>query len=186
MLILASASPRRKEILTMLNLKFETRPANADETFTKSLPPEEIVMTLAKKKANAVSFSQNDIVLGADTIVYINGRILNKPEDEKDAINMLKMLSNNTHEVFTGVCLHSLNEEICFYDRTFVTFTPLSDGDIFDYIKTKEPFDKAGAYGIQGRGCTLVKEIRGDFYNVMGLPAGKVFQNLKKNFNFLL
>lgn len=179
MIILASNSPRRKEILTSLNIAFKCIPADIDENI--NLKGKELVMELAKRKACVVyKENPNDIVLGSDTIVVLDDKIYGKPKDEDDCFNMLKELSNRTHSVITGVCITSKEKTIVFYDEAFVTFREIKDREIYDYINTNEPFDKAGGYAIQGIGNMFIKEYKGDFYTIMGLPKKRVEEELKK------
>lgn len=172
--ILASASPRRKEILTLSGFSFDIIPSDADEKVAEGLTAEETVEALAKLKAQAVFKNYpNQVVFGCDTVVSLDGEILGKPKDNEEAFSMLKKLSGKTHKVSTGVCVISKDKECCFSDTTYVTFYPLSDETIRSYISTGECSDKAGAYGIQGFGSVLVSEIKGDYFSVMGLPVAK-------------
>lgn len=172
--ILASASPRRRELLSLSGFSFDVIPSKADESLNESLSPEETVKALARLKAESVFNEHRDrVVFGCDTVVYLNGEILGKPKDEVHAFTMLKRLSGKTHTVSTGVCIMSKDKEICFSDTTEVTFYELSDETIKSYIATNECSDKAGAYGIQGYGSVLVKEIKGDYFSVMGLPVAR-------------
>ena len=172
--ILASASPRRKEILEKAGYSFEIIVSDADENITEDLSPEKTVEVLAERKALSVWESNRDsVVFGCDTVVAIDGRILGKPTDDEDAFNMLKMLSGRTHTVSTGVCICSENKTEVFSNTTQVEFYPLSDETIRSYIDSGEGKDKAGSYGIQGYGCVLVKEIKGDYFSVMGLPVSQ-------------
>ena len=180
-LILASGSPRRKELLSNLQLKFEVVVSDIEEIVDESLQPEEVVMDLAYQKANDVAQIHSDaIVLGSDTVVVFDGEILGKPTDEEDSFRMLKMLSGNTHEVLTGVSIISPQETITFYERTEVTFWELTDDEIRAYIASGEPADKAGSYGIQMLGSVLVKRINGDYFAVVGLPVSRTKRELKK------
>ena len=179
MLVLASASPRRREILTMLGYTFKVCAADADETVSADTPPCDAALLLARRKAGAVFAARPDcVVLGADTIVVIDGIMLGKPADDADCARMLRLLSGRTHEVFTGVSILSAAGETDFFRRTLVEFRRLTEREIADYISTGEPMDKAGGYGIQGRGATLIEGIQGDFFNVMGLPAADVHRVL--------
>jgi septum formation protein len=179
MIILASASPRRKEILQTAGIEFEVRVAEVEEKITPGQSPEETVKDLARQKALAVAKANpQTTVIGADTIVVLEGEILGKPRDWADAIKMLKSLSGKTHSVFTGVCLVKDGEENRFFEETKVEFYNLSNEEIEAYVDTGEPMDKAGAYGIQGKGCLLVKRIEGDYFNVVGLPVGKLVREL--------
>lgn len=184
-IILASGSPRRRELLAKLNIDFEVITSDADEAIDSD-NPETIVETLSERKARAVFDSipdDNILVIGADTIVYYDGEVLGKPEDEEDARGMLSMLSDRTHQVFTGVSIISRikgEEKIkVFSDRTDVTFYEIDKFDLADYIKTGSPMDKAGAYGIQDDFAKHVKKIDGDYNNVVGLPLSKLYQELK-------
>ncbi len=180
-IILASGSPRRKELLNNIGLKFDVIPSNADEAIPSSLTPAQAVEYLSKIKAADVFSSQPGCaVIGSDTVVALDKKILGKPKDEKDAFNMLKMLSGKTHSVFTGVTIMTDNETVSFYEETRVTFYSLTDNEINSYIATGEPMDKAGAYGIQGKGCVLVEKIDGDYFNVVGLPVSKTYRVLKQ------
>ncbi|KHF28035.1 Septum formation protein Maf [Anoxybacillus sp. BCO1] len=180
-LVLASSSPRRKQLLHMLGLPFDILVSDVDESFDEKLSPSEIVQQLAYKKANAVWKQASDAcVIGADTIVVCDGEVLGKPSDEQDAFRMLKRLSGTTHEVWTGVAICTAKACVTFAEKTDVTFWPLSDDDIWAYIATKEPLDKAGAYGIQQRGALFVQKIDGDYFSVVGLPIAKLARELKK------
>lgn len=181
MLILASKSPRRKELLSLFTEDFIIKTADVDETLPKGISPDKAVEYLSKIKAEPFK-NDNDTVIGADTVVAIDGKILGKPKDKNNAFEMLKMLSGKTHSVFTGVTILSAEKSITFSVETKVKFFDLSDEEINSYISTNEPFDKAGAYGIQGKGSLLVEKIDGDYFNVVGLPISKVAQCLKHNF----
>ena len=172
--ILASASPRRKEILESAGYTFEIIVSDADENITEELSPEKTVEELAKRKAMAVLRDNEDaVVFGCDTVVAIDGKILGKPADDEDAFNMLSMLSGKTHTVSTGVCICSKEKTEVFSNTTQVEFYELSDDTIRSYIASGECSDKAGSYGIQGFGRVLVKEIKGDYFSVMGLPVAQ-------------
>ncbi len=184
--ILASASPRRKELLTQIGLPFEIIKSTCKE-HTKYTEPSLIVCDLSRQKAMDVweKLKQKDcIVIGADTIVCCDGEILGKPEDEKDACGMLKKLSGRSHEVYTGVtlCYRKGTSDNCntFFEKTIVEFYPMTKQEITAYVETGEPLDKAGAYGIQGKGAAYIKGIMGDYNNVVGLPVGRLYQELKK------
>jgi len=180
-LILASSSPRRKELLENLRLTFAISSSDVDESFDPTLPPEEVVMELAERKALAV-FQQNQdaFVIGSDTIVVANNQILGKPADEAEAIRMLQRLSGQQHEVFTGVSIMSPESSTRFYEKTEVWFWELTDDEIKAYVQSGEPLDKAGAYGIQQLGSMLVKKINGDYFAVVGLPVARTIRELKK------
>lgn len=180
-LILASASPRRRELLQTAGLPFNVHVSKAQEHIEPGTAPTDAVMQLAKQKAIAVAAEcPDDLVLGADTIVVCDGIILGKPTDRADAARMLRLLSGRTHCVYTGVCFVQNGQAQTFFEKTQVTFYPLTDDEIQSYIDTGEPMDKAGAYGIQGRGCTLVQSICGDYFNVVGLPVAAVCRKLRE------
>lgn len=178
--ILASASPRRKQLLGLICPSFEIVTPNIAETVDPTLAVADIPAALAKQKGERV-FSQHPqtAVISADTIVCIDNQILGKPKDKRQAFAMLTRLSGRAHTVYTGVSVLSPVGDSHFTSETTVLFHPLTDDIIKDYIKTNDPMDKAGAYGIQGVGSLLVKEIRGDFYNVMGLPVSQLARVLK-------
>jgi septum formation protein len=182
-IILASASPRRKELLEQIGVKFDIFPSVEEEIITKT-EPKEIVKELAHQKAFDVFQKQPkaDVIIGADTIVVYDGIIMGKPKDEKDAVRMLQMLQGNTHQVYTGVSIlinkSNNTQEILFAETTKVTMYPMTEEEILSYVQTKEPMDKAGAYGIQGLSAIYVKAIEGDYYNVVGLPVGRLYQEL--------
>ena len=180
-IILASASPRRQELLKYIVPEFSIIPADIDETLPDDIPAEEAAEFLAVKKAKHISEKNPaGIVIGSDTVVVIDGEILGKPKDTADAERMLRKLSGKTHSVITGVCISCGNFSDSFSCRTFVKFFPLTDEEIHGYIATGEPMDKAGAYGIQGKGCLLAESIDGDFFNVVGLPASLLKRHLEK------
>lgn len=179
MLILGSNSPRRKELLAMLGFEFIVRPSNCDET-TDITDPELLVKELSKRKAFGVKAEKTDTVIGSDTVVSINGSILGKPKDENDAFNMLKLLSGNTHTVYTGVTVLQNGNEITDCISCEVTFKDMTDDEIIGYIKTGEPMDKAGAYAIQGKGSAFVQKINGDYFAVVGFPCCYVNTVLNK------
>lgn len=181
-LILASSSPRRKELLSYAQIPFEIVVSHVEEHFNDKNNPNEIVQALALQKAEAVAniLEQDAVVLGADTIVTIDNQILGKPNDENEARIMLGKLSGREHIVYTGVAIVSANESTTFYEETKVQFWELSDEEIDNYIKSGEPFDKAGAYGIQQLGSILVKRIEGDYFSVVGLPISRTYRELKR------
>ncbi|MDM5315703.1 Maf family protein [Fictibacillus sp. b24] len=184
-LILASASPRRHELLSLTLLPFETYPSTLEEKMDLSLTPSQLVESLAEQKAEDVfTYKADCVVLGADTIVSFHNNRLGKPKNADDAADMLRMLSGQTHEVYTGVCLLDQEKKVVFSVKTEVTFYTLDEKTISWYINTGEPFDKAGSYGIQGHGSLLVEKIQGDYFNVVGLPISKVVRSLK-DFGFL-
>lgn len=182
-LILASKSPRRKQILEELGVNFQIVPANGDELVDDSLPPEEIVESIALAKAKEVFDKNPDCaVIGADTIVVLNGEILQKPHDKAHAENMLKSLSGKSHQVFTGYAL--LTKDICISgaEQSLVVFNELSQSTIDEYVASGLCMDKAGAYGVQD-GYNLVKEVKGSYYNVVGFPK-ELFSVLLQDFEF--
>ncbi|WP_459499267.1 Maf family protein [Bacillus sp. C1] len=180
-LILASGSPRRKELLKLADVPFEIVVSEIEETIGAYSSPADIVMSLALQKASAVAENYGEcLVLGADTIVTYESRILGKPASEAEAKEMLQLLSGKTHEVYTGVALISKEKTVTFYERTEVTFWELTDEEIDTYIGTKEPLDKAGSYGIQGKGSIFVQHIQGDYYSVVGLPIARLVRELKQ------
>ena len=180
-IILASASPRRKEILELADLKFDVMPSDAQEITTKTAP-NEVVMELASIKAKDIyeKSEKQSMVMGADTVVAYQGQILGKPADKADAKRMLTMLSGQTHEVYTGVCVIEDGKTKTFYEETKVTFYEISDEQIDHYINTGEPMDKAGSYGIQGKAAVFIKGIEGDYYNVVGFPIARFLQEITK------
>ena len=181
MIILASSSPRRSKLLKDAGLTFKVVSSDVDEIYNENLEPKDIAMYLAELKAGHIAKDYpNDIVLGADTIVVYQGEILGKPQDENDAMRMLSMLSNQCHDVYTGVSLIKGKHIESFVSQTKVCMKPLSKLEIESYIKTGEPMDKAGAYGIQGGGGALVEKYEGDFFTIMGLPLKEVLNKLKK------
>lgn len=179
-LILASASPRRRELLSLITTDFTVIPAKGEEKADTSLPPNLLVQELAKQKASEVAaLHPQDTVIGADTLVFLGNEIMGKPADAADAKRMLTLLSANTHTVITAVAI-AQNGTVTkvFAEETKVEFFPLTEEEITSYIATGEPMDKAGAYGIQDKGALLVKGITGDYYNVMGLPVGRLYREL--------
>ena len=180
MLILASQSPRRSEILRQAGIPFAVRPANVDESIRPGESPEEYVKRVAHEKASAVEAGPDDIVLGADTIVVIDGEILGKPRDAADAIRMLESLAGREHQVLTGICLQRGEESIRDCAVTRVWFTPLDRRVIDEYVATGEPMDKAGAYAIQGLAARFIERTDGSYSNVVGLPIELVAEHLRK------
>ena len=179
-IILASASPRRSELMTLAGFRFDVICADIDEIVPEKALPQEVVMSLALQKAQAVAKDhRKSAVVGSDTVVALDGKILGKPRSEKEAAEMLRSLSGRIHKVYTGVAIVCGEKVTSFFEETEVEFYPLTDQEILDYVATGEPMDKAGAYGIQGRGSVLVKRINGDYFNVMGLPISKVYRELK-------
>lgn len=188
-IILASASPRRKEILQNTKLKFDIQKSHIKEVILENESPESMVVRLAYEKAFDVAEKNRDkLIIGADTIVVLGDEILGKPKDEEDAFDMIQKLSNKTHRVITGISLVNLNQGkvINDYVVSYVTFKDLSEDSIKDYINTKESLDKAGAYGIQGYGALLVDNIQGDYFNIVGLPISRLSDLLKDHFDINL
>jgi septum formation protein len=179
--ILASMSPRRSELLKLLGAEFETFAPEVDEGQFSDLQPEELVLRLSKEKAISV-INQGAMlpVVAADTIVALDGKILGKPADESDAFSMLKMLSGKWHQVYTGVTVVKQDKVKTEVEMTEVKFRELSDKEIAAYIATGEPMDKAGSYGIQGKGALLVEQLRGDYYNVVGLPLVRLLRMMRE------
>lgn len=181
-LILASGSPRRRQLLEQIGLTFTVRSSDVDETIDHRLPPAQIVEELSLRKALAVAedCAPEDIVIAADTVVILDGAVLGKPADEAEAVRMLTALAGRGHQVYTGVTVLRGGQRITGHEATAVTFRPLSDGEIRDYVATGEPMDKAGANGIQGYGALLVEGIEGDYFNVMGLPVCRLGRMLSQ------
>lgn len=180
-IILASASPRRQELLKYIVPEFEVKPADIDESLPEDVPAEKAAEYLAVQKARHIAKQYPEcVVIGSDTVVIIDGIILGKPADGADAERMLKLLSGRTHKVVTGVCIARGEKTDSFSCETKVKFYPLTEEEIRGYIASGEPMDKAGAYGIQGYGSLLAEGIEGDFFNVMGLPAAMLKRRLEK------
>jgi septum formation protein len=181
-LILASTSPRRQQLMRDAGYEFTVRSKNVAEDFPAMMPVAQVPEFLAEKKAEAFRQEiENELVVAADTVVIIDRQILNKPQDEAEAFAMLRQLSGRMHEVITGVCLLSAQKKILFSDRTEVYFKSLTDDEIQFYIRQYQPFDKAGAYGAQEwMGMVGVEKIVGSYFNVMGLPVHKVYEQLTK------
>lgn len=178
-IILASASPRRRELMELAGYDFEVICADIIEIVPENATPQEAVMSLALQKAQAVAAEHKEaVVIGSDTVVALDGKILGKPHSEQGACEMLRLLSGKTHKVFTGVAIVCGDKVKNFFDETDVEFYLLGDEEIKKYVATGEPMDKAGAYGIQGKGSVLVKKINGDFFNVMGLPIAKLYREM--------
>lgn len=180
-MILASKSPRRKELLGVISKDFEIIPAVGDENIPDGTEPKDAVIMLACQKAKEIAAAhKGEVIVAADTIVVIDNKILGKPRSEAHAAEMLGKLSGRMHTVYTGVCvIFADGTSESFAERTDVEFYPLTESEISDYIATGEPMDKAGAYGIQEQGALLVKRIFGDFYNVMGLPISRLSRVLR-------
>ena len=180
--ILASQSPRRKQLLEMLGLEFTIIPAKGEEVVPAGAGPQETVRALSRQKAAAVAVNacEEDIIIAADTIVWYENMVLGKPRDEQEAARMLSALSGNVHQVYTGVTVRQGDKILSAAECTDVRFRKLSGREIDAYIATGEPMDKAGAYGIQGVACLFVEGIDGDFFNVMGLPVCRLGKMLKE------
>ena len=185
--VLASKSPRRKELLGNIGINAQIIPSSVDESPYKKLPPEQMVKELAMLKACDVarSLRGNTVVIGADTCVCIGGKVFGKPQNMAEAEEMLRELSGKTHEVFTGFCVYNCKDgtAVSRAEVTHVTFRVLTDSEIKAYVKTREPMDKAGAYGIQKRGALFIEKIEGDFFNVVGLPLCSLASALKSEFS---
>lgn len=193
-IILASASPRRKELLRQIGLEFEIQVSQVEEVITQTQPGK-VVEELSSQKARVVfdaldeeEYKEGVLVIGADTVVAADGEILGKPKDESEAVKMLHFLSGRSHEVFTGVTLFYKKqgrERIIksFHERTAVVFYPMGDDEIAEYVATRDCMDKAGAYGIQGFCARYIKGIEGDYNNVVGLPVGRLYQEAKEMLN---
>ncbi len=179
--VLASASPRRKELIKLLFEDFKVLPAECDETLPEGITPKQAVEYLSeiKNKATRKLLNEEALVISADTVVAVNGEILGKPVDKDDARRMITLLSGKTHAVYTGVTISDGEKAVTFSEKTDVTFYKLTDGEIEGYISTTEPYDKAGGYGIQGKAGLLVEKIDGDYYNVVGLPVARLNRELK-------
>ncbi len=180
-IILASQSPRRKQLLEWARLKFDVLVSDANEDFPRDMPFNEVPVFIARNKAIAVQqkVDKDSIIIAADTIVVLNDQIIGKPVDREDAVHILKSLSGSRHEVITGVVIKKGEREVSFEDRTFVWFHALSEHQIAFYVDEYKPYDKAGAYAIQEWiGVIGIKKIEGDFYNVMGLPVSRLMKEL--------
>ncbi len=183
-LILASASPRRKELLEKIGLPFTVQPAKGEERITQKSPAA-VVMELSRQKAEEIAAAQTGdcIIIGADTVVAKGEKIMGKPKDAADAKQMLRSIADDCHQVYTGVTLIRTGahpQSVTFQEKTDVCLYPISDAELDAYIASGDPMDKAGAYGIQGDFAIYVKRIAGDYYNVVGLPIGRVYQELKR------
>lgn len=178
MIILASKSPRRRELIKLITNEYRVETANVDETLPQGITPAEAVMHLSGIKASAIH-AGSDTVIGADTVVAVEGIILGKPKSTDNAREILTLLSGRWHSVFTGVTIIKEDRTKSFYEETRVKFLPLTEEDINRYVATGEPMDKAGAYGIQGYGSLLVEKIDGDYFNVVGLPVSRLNRELR-------
>jgi len=174
--ILASQSPRRRELLTLVGVAHEVRPADIDETLLPGERPRDHAERLARGKATAIAFEDDAVTIGSDTIVVVDGDVLGKPRDRSHAVEMLRRLSGREHIVMTGVAVRWRGRVVSGVEEVGVQFRELSDDDVNRYIDTGEPMDKAGAYGIQGFGATIVARVDGDYFAVMGLALGRLIQ----------
>lgn len=177
-IILASGSPRRRELLELADVPFIVQTADVDETIPRGFPRKKRC-SCWRSKARAVP-AENQLVLAADTVVALDGKIFGKPHDREEAKAMLRTLSGKTHQVHTGVCIRKGDREEVFCETAQVTFYALTEEEISRYVDSGEPMDKAGAYGIQGKGAVLVRRIEGDYYTIVGLPIARVVRALKK------
>ena len=177
--ILASQSPRRRELLGLFRIPFEIQAADIDETMDPDLPADEEVGRVSRSKAMAIAADENEIIIAADTIVVVDGKVLGKPQSPDHARQMLKSLSGRDHQVMTGVTVLKGEQSVTHTEVTHVTFRQLSDAEIDAYVQTGEPMDKAGAYGIQGGAALFCEKLHGDYYNVMGLPVCRLGLMLK-------
>ena len=181
-IVLASASPRRKELISLITESVEIRPAECDEMLPDGIGAKEAVEYLSKIKNDAAkSISAHDeLIISADTVVAVSNEILGKPADKEDARRMIKLLSGRTHQVYTGVTISYKGNAVTFSEKTDVSFFDLTDDEIESYVSSSEPYDKAGAYGIQGKASLLVSGINGDYFNVVGLPVARLNRELSK------
>lgn len=178
-IILASQSPRRRELLKGLKVNFSCQSSDIEESFPDDMPKEKVAAYLSEKKANAIKLLENDLIIASDTTVLVDGQILNKPSHEEEAIQMLSLLSNKAHEVITGVCIRTAHRTDSFSVSTKVHFKELSLDEMSFYIRHFQPYDKAGSYGIQEWiGYIGISKIDGCYYNVMGLPLARLYQEL--------
>ncbi len=179
-LILASQSPRRKELLGLFHIPFTVRAADIDETMDPAKAPFDEVARVSRAKAEATPHASCDVVIAADTIVVCGGQVLGKPANEADAYRMLRLLSGRDHQVMTGMCILQGGRTAVCTEVTDIHFRELSDREIWNYIRTGEPMDKAGAYGIQGGAALFAEKMSGDYYNVMGLPVCRLGMLLRE------
>lgn len=177
-LILASASPRRKALLSLFGIPFTVRAADIDETMDPEKPPFDEVARVSRSKALAVRREEEDVVIAADTIVVCQGKVLGKPHSEKEAAAMLRLLSGRDHQVMTGCTILFGDRAETFTEVTSLHFRPLSEKEIQKYVQSGEPMDKAGSYGIQGGAALFCEKLEGDYYNVMGLPVCRLYETL--------
>jgi len=187
-IILASTSPRRRELMDLMGLRYEILAPEGEEVFDPALSPQNLVQHLARQKGeNVAARTDGDaLVIAADTVVALGSRILGKPRDRTDAIAMLASLSGRVHSVFTGVCMFGQGKIVVDSEETLVHMRPLSEAEIAAYVDSGEPMDKAGAYGIQGRASLFIPRIEGDYFNVMGFPVCRIGQMLAAHFGLSL
>lgn len=186
-IILGSASPRRRELLAQIGIEFEVLVSDGEERYTSTEPEaivEELALSKAENVAAAMECKRDCVIIGADTIVVLDGKVLGKPKDETDAFEMLRSLQGRAHQVYTGTALLDYDADgkksvICHAERTEVFVHAMEDAEIRSYIATGEPMDKAGSYGIQGKFAAYIERIEGDYYNVVGLPVAYLYQQLK-------
>ncbi|SDJ13098.1 Maf family protein [Salimicrobium halophilum] len=179
-LILASSSPRRQELLQQVHIPFSLRKQNFDESLITETDPRKKVEQLAWNKGKDVPIEDGEVILSSDTVVSYQGQIFEKPNSEEEARAMMEAMSGDVHEVMTGVYIRSKEKAVLFTETTEVEFWDINEEDLGWYVKTQDPYDKAGAYGIQSLGAMFVKRINGDYYTVMGLPISRVVQELKE------
>ena len=186
-IVLASASPRRRELINLICEGVDIRPADCDETLPEGIGARDAVEYLSrvKNQASREISDQDEIVISADTVVAVGDKILGKPQSKEDARGMISLLSGNIHQVYTGVTISSFSNSVTFSECTDVTFYELTDEEIEAYISSDEPYDKAGAYGIQGKASLLVKGISGDYFNVVGLPVARLSRELASFVKFI-
>jgi len=186
-IVLASASPRRRELLKALDIDFEVRPFSHEESYPESLPASEVAEYISREKADACPISPDELLITADTVVILDGQILGKPADDHEAAAMLRQLSGQSHSVVTGVTMRTIAKRTSFSVTTTVTFKPLTPREIDYYVSHYHPTDKAGAYGIQEWiGHIAVTELRGSYFNVMGLPVQRIYEKLRGEFGIEL
>lgn len=178
-LILASSSPRRRDLLRQAGISFTIRETDVDESTVTTSDPAHKVQQLAMLKGNSLPIARDEIIIAADTTVAYGNHIFDKPSTKQEAYDMISLLSGTTHDVYTGVFIRSPHQTISFVEKTIVEFWPLEQVDIERYVETDEPYDKAGGYGIQSVGALFVKQTIGDYYNVVGLPLSRVVRELK-------
>ncbi len=179
-IVLASASPRRHELLKLAVKEFEIRVSDVDENVPENISADKHAQYLSALKAGAVGRADDELIIGCDTVVSAEGKVLGKPSSAEECFEMLSFLSGKKHMVYTGVTFIYKDSVHSFTSETEVKFYPLNEKEINNYISTGEPFDKAGGYGIQGQGALLVREIRGDYFNVVGLPVSRLSRELDK------